>query len=137
MKQPFTVTAGVAILAVCAFAHHSAAMFDSSRLVVLKGSVLTWTLMNPHAWISVTARVNGAGSSARWDVEATSPTQLAKMGITATTLKPGDKVTVAIRPLRDGRKGGAMVFLITSDGTAHGAKPEDLGLSAESLKPAP
>jgi hypothetical protein len=137
MNKPFTITAGVAILAVSALAHHSAAMFDSSKLVVLKGSVITWTLMNPHAWISVDARVNGAGKSVRWDVEATSPRQLAGIGITHGTVKPGDKVTIGIRPLKDGRAGGSMVFLITPDGVVHGAKPEDLGLSLESLTPGP
>ena len=57
------------------------------------------------------------------------------MGIRPDTLKPGDKVTVAIRPLKDGRHGGAMVFIITPDGIPHGAKPSDLGLDVETLKP--
>ena len=116
-------------------AHHSAAMFDANKLVILRGPVIAWTLMNPHAWISVEAKVDGKGKSARWDVEATSPRQLQGIGITADSLKNGDSVTVAIRPLRDGRKGGSMVFLITPDGVPHGAKPSDLGLDAEALKP--
>ena len=86
-----------------ALAHHSAAIFDSTKLVILKGTTLKFTNMNPHAWISLDAKVNGAGESERWDVETTAPMQLVAMGITSQTLKPGDKVTIAIRPLRDGR----------------------------------
>lgn len=115
-------------------AHHSAARFDGSKLVVLKGS-MSFTNMNPHAWISVEAKVNGIGKSERWDIESTSTSQLAAMGIKSDTLKPGDKVTVGIRPIRDGRHAGAMVFLITSDGVVHGAKLGDLGLDLPSLKP--
>jgi hypothetical protein len=137
MKRWFAIAAAAVIPAVSAFAHHSSAMFDNGKLVVLKGSVITWTLMNPHAWISVDAHVNGGTKNARWDIEATSPRQLAGIGITRTTIKPGDNVTVGIRPLRDGRKAGSLVFLITPDGTVHGADPKELGLTTELLKPGP
>lgn len=118
-----------------AHAHHSFAMFDGGKLVVLRGSILSFSNMNPHAWISVDAKVNGEGESGRWDIESTAPRMLAAMGISPETLKAGDKVTVAIRPLRDGRRGGSMVFVITPDGVAHGADPKDLGLDAATLKP--
>jgi hypothetical protein len=41
-------------------AHHSAAMFDDSRVVELKGVVkeLQWT--NPHVWLQVTVDEKGA-----------------------------------------------------------------------------
>jgi hypothetical protein len=110
-------------------------MFDSARLVVLKGSMLSFTNMNPHGWISIEAKVDGKGRSERWDIEATSPGQLAAMGIKRDTLKFGDKVTVGIRPLRDGRRAGSFVFLITADGVVHGAKLSDLSLDLANLKP--
>jgi hypothetical protein len=123
------------MFAVALLAHHSSAMFDGTKLVVLKGTMLSFTNMNPHGWISVQAKVNGAGKSERWDIEATSPGQLAGIGIKSDTLKQGDKVTVGIRPLRDGRRAGSMVFVITSDAVVHGAKLSDLGLDLDSLKP--
>ena len=135
MKKVLLTFTCLATLAGSVFAHHSAAMFDSTKLVILKGSMLSFTNLNPHAWISVQASINGTGKLERWDVETTAPMQLATMGIRSDTLKAGDKVTIAIRPMRDGRRAGAMVFLVTPDGVAHGAKPEDLGLDLAALKP--
>src|SRR6266853_1933668 len=73
------------IFAASVLAHHSAAMFDGTKLVVLKGSMLSFTNMNPHGWISVEAKVNGIGKSGRWDIESTSPGQLAANGIRSDT----------------------------------------------------
>jgi hypothetical protein len=118
-----------------ALAHHSYAMFDNTRLVVLHGTVMSYSYVNPHAWISVSGSADDATPAARWDVEATSPLVLANLGLKPENLKAGDKVTVALRPLRDGRFGGSMVFVVTADGVAHGAKPENLGLDPAKLKP--
>src|SRR5262249_19110411 len=135
LKSFFLVTFSVMILAGTVLAHHSSSMFDGTKLVVLKGSMLSFTNMNPHGWISIQAKVDGKGKSERWDIEATSPGQLASIGIKSDTLNPGDKVTAGIRPLRDGRHGGSMVFLIPPDGVVHGAKLSDLGLDLAALKP--
>lgn len=124
-----------AMIAGPALAHHSYAMFDNTRLVVLKGTLLSFTYVNPHSFISVVGSPDEASAPVRWDVEATSPSALAAVGIKADTLKPGEKLTVALRPLRDGRLGGSMVFVITPDGVAHGANPANLGLDAGKLRP--
>ena len=118
-----------------ALAHHSYAMFDNTRLVLLHGTVLSYSYVNPHAWISVSGSSDDHTPAARWDVEATSPTVLAGLGLKPENLKAGDKVTVALRPLRDGRYGGSMVFVVTADGAPHGAKPENLGFDLAKLKP--
>jgi len=118
-----------------ALAHHSYAMFDSTKLVVLKGTLLSFTYVNPHSFISVVGSPDEATAPARWDVEATSPSSLAAIGIKSDTLKPGEKLTIALRPLRDGRLGGSMVFVITPDGMTHGANPANLGLDPAKLKP--
>lgn len=117
-------------------AHHSAAMFDSSKLVVLKGSVTEFSYLNPHSWISVQAAPEGVSEAPkRWDVEATSPSSLSRIGVEKETLKPGDKIVIAIRPLRDGRSAGSMVFFVTADGKRYGADPAAVGLDVAKLKP--
>jgi hypothetical protein len=118
-----------------ASAHHSAAMFDHEKLVILRGEILSFSYINPHAWISVMAAPNGEGEAKRWDIEATSPRTLEDLGITRTTLKPGDKVTIGTRPLRDGRPGGSFVFVVTADGKHYGADLAKLGLKVEDLRP--
>ena len=135
---------GLAVLSALAatplLAHHSHAMFDSTKVVVLRGTMLSFTNMNPHAWISIMGAPDDNGKPSkkkpeRWDIEATAPMILAMQGIRTDTLKPGDLVTIAIRPLRDGRNGGSFVFVVTPDGVPHGAKPEDVGLDLANLKP--
>jgi hypothetical protein len=118
-----------------ASAHHSYAMFDNTKLVVLHGTVLAFSYVNPHSWISVTGSPDDKTPAMRWDVEATSPLSLANQGIKADSIKPGDKLTVALRPLRDGRYGGSMVFIVTPDGVLHGANPANLGYDVAKLKP--
>jgi hypothetical protein len=124
-----------ALLSTPASAHHSAAMFDASKLVVLRGTVVSFSYLNPHSWISVQAAPEGSAEVKRWDVEATSPTALARIGVTKETLKPGEKLTIAIRPLRDGRAAGSMVFFVLPDGKSYGADPGALGLDIAKLRP--
>ncbi|MDE3110164.1 MAG: hypothetical protein KGL02_09505, partial [Acidobacteriota bacterium] len=57
------------------------------------------------------------GGTDRWSVECNSPNNLARMGWKSTSLKPGDKVTILIHPLRNGDKGGSFMSATLADGT--------------------
>ena len=136
MKLYLTPAVAAALLAVSpASAHHSAAMFDATKLVVLRGAVVSFSYLNPHSWISVQGAPEGSTEVKRWDVEATSPSTLGRIGVTKDTLKPGDKITIAIRPLRDGRNAGSMVLFVLADGKSYGAEPSAVGLNVADLKP--
>ena len=41
---------------------------------------------------------------------------MSRRGWRRTTFKPGDKVTVAMNPMRDGSPGGALVYAIDAQG---------------------
>jgi hypothetical protein len=111
--RSLTLQVGLAVLVAAmlasapARAHHSAAMFDDSRVVELKGVVkeLQWT--NPHVWLQVTVAENGAKKE--WSVEAGSPNTLSRTGWRSTTFKPGDAVTVRINPMKDGSAAGNFI----------------------------
>ena len=118
-----------------ALAHHSYAMFDGDHLVVLRGTMLSFTFMNPHSWISVIVPPGTDVADGRWDVEATSPVALTRLGIHGDTFKAGDKLTVGIRALRDGRHGGSLVFIVDGAGQVYGANPQDFGLKTVDLTP--
>jgi hypothetical protein len=98
--------------------HHSAAMFDDSKVVELKGTVkeLQWT--NPHVWLQITADENGARKE--WSVEAGSPNTLSRNGWRSTSFKPGDTVTVRINPMKDGTAAGNFVGAKFDDGKTLG-----------------
>jgi len=99
-----------------AFAHHSAAGIDRTKMVALVGTVKQFGWQNPHSWMEIEVP-NEAGVVTTWKVEMTSPAFLIRAGWKATTLKPGDKVTVKVNPLRDGEPGGLFQSVTLADGS--------------------
>jgi len=102
-------------IACAASAHHSFAMFDQSKQVPLTGTIREFQWTNPHAFIHIDVP-NTEGASDLWKVELNSPNNLKRQGWKSSELKPGDKVTVVINPLRDGSKGGLFVSATLADG---------------------
>ncbi|MGC3980407.1 MAG: DUF6152 family protein [Steroidobacteraceae bacterium] len=102
-----------------ATAHHSSAMFDHDKVVSAEGVVRTWQFSNPHAtlWVYIN---DTQGKPQLWGIEAPGPNQLVRSGWDKDTVKPGDKVTVSLNPLRDGRNGGNLVKITLSDGRTMG-----------------
>jgi hypothetical protein len=106
-----------------ALAHHSFAMYDQTKLVVITGSVKEFQWSNPHAlvWLfkdpTGSAPKPGAGAVGSapapeagelWSIELpTSPGVLRKLGWTKHSLEPGDRVAMEINPLRSGEHGGS------------------------------
>jgi hypothetical protein len=102
-----------------ALAHHSFAVFDRTKKVTLTGTVKDFQWTNPHAWIQVDVR-DDKGQSTEWGVECGSPNMMARTGWKKTTLKPGDRITVVVNPLLDGRTNGSLVSATLADGTVLG-----------------
>ena len=95
------------LLSAPARAHHSAAMFDDTKVLELKGTVkeLQWT--NPHVWLQII--VDEKGRKTEWSVEGGSPNSLSRQGWRATSFKAGDAVAVRINPMKDGTPAGNFV----------------------------
>ncbi len=90
-----------------AFAHHSFAMYDRARTMVLNGTVKEYVWASPHVTIQVLADHVGGGYST-WTIEGSSPTVLARGGWTGSLLKPGDRITLGLHPRKDGAAGGLL-----------------------------
>jgi len=90
-----------------ALAHHSFAMYDTSKTVTIKATVksLQWT--NPHVIVWLNAEQQGAEPQL-WSVEVSSPGAMTREGWTRRSLQPGDRVVVDLAPLRDGNHGGSL-----------------------------
>src|SRR3954447_5085114 len=99
--------------------HHSFAMFDSVNKTTITGTVTRFEWTNPHVFIEVD--VPGAnGQVKHWSVELGSPSILQRSGWKFSDVKPGEKITAIVNPLRDGRPGGMLYRLTLADGSMRG-----------------
>ena len=108
-------------LAGAADAHHSAAGIDRSKTITLAGTVKQFSWSNPHSWMEIDVP-DEKGGMVTWAIEMTSPAYLVRAGWKSTTLKPGDKVSVVVRPLRNGDPGGLFVTVTLADGRVLGER---------------
>ena len=105
------------LVAVCgtAYAHHSFSMFDMKTTKTIAGTVKTFEWTNPHTWLWIMVP-NEKGELEQWGIEGMSPNYLGRRGWSKSTLKAGDKISVVVRPLRDGSRGGMFVRATLADG---------------------
>ena len=103
------------MVASAADAHHSFAMFDRARTVTITGEVAKFEWTNPHSWLHVVGSAGGEPVR-QWSIEMTSPNILVYKGWRPNTVKPGDRITVTIYPMRDGSSGGAFLKAVTASG---------------------
>jgi Family of unknown function (DUF6152) len=99
-----------------ASAHHSTTMFDREKTITLTGTVkeVHWT--NPHVAIYVENTVKQPNAEeGTWLIELTSPGNLVRSGWTRNAVKPGDKVTAIVHPLRNGNKGAALNKIVLAE----------------------
>ena len=118
MKTFKLVLVAAALAPLPALAHHSYAMFEMNRTVQLDARVTRFKWQNPHAFIEADA--TSRTGTERWSIEMTSPNNLAQEGWKRTSLKPGDKVTLYVHPLRSGAKGGSYVGVKLANGQTLG-----------------
>ena len=111
--------AGFAVAAVLlagrAWSHHSFAMFDHDHQVKLTGTVKSFQWTNPHVYIGLDAP-DSSGASRHYTIECASPGILDRVGWKFNMIKPGDKITTIIAPLRTGEPGGLLKQVTLADG---------------------
>jgi hypothetical protein len=121
MKAPVRTLALAAAAALAlsgplpAAAHHAFSMFALDQTVTVTGTVKDYQFKMPHVWFYLVA-LNKAGETEEWGFECHSPNLVARKGWTLGTLKPGDKITVVMHPMRDGSKAGSVAYITLADG---------------------
>ena len=91
-------------------AHHSAAMFDMSKKLTMKGKVVEMRWVNPHVTITISGSLNPDEAPSEWLMETTSPGNLTRVGgWRRDIIKPGDEIEVTFHPEREaGKKDGLL-----------------------------
>src|SRR3954465_11808886 len=113
------VAAAMLVLAGPVGAHHSFAMFDSVNKTTITGTVTRFEWTNPHVFIELDVPGSN-GELKHWSVELGSPSILQRSGWKYSDVKPGQKITAIVNPLRDGRPGGMLYRLTLADGRMFG-----------------
>ena len=129
MRQSLPIRIAVLLLAALsfqagkAFAHHSPIIFDRTRTITIEGVVTEFKWSSPHSWIHLDVKDEN-GVVGNWGIEMNPASVLARAGWRSTTLKPGDKVSIVVYPLRNNEKGGQYVSIKLPDGKTLGERPD-------------
>jgi hypothetical protein len=108
MKRLGFVSAVVIGLVTSLSAHHSFAVFDMAQEKTITGVVSKFEWTNPHTFIFVDVP-NEKGVVESWAIEGMSPNYLGRRGWSKNSVKPGEKITVSVRPLKEGKPGGMFI----------------------------
>jgi hypothetical protein len=102
-----------------AFAHHSFAMYDQDKTVVLTGVLYQFVAQANHAELHFYVVgpdgklvKNKDGKNLDWGVEMAGAAAVAQQGITAAAFPAGTIFSVKLNPLRDGSNFGSRIGAI-------------------------
>jgi len=121
MKLASTVIVTAALALTCSVvgAHHSFAMFDLGKDVIVEAVIKEVQFTNPHVWLQILVK-DDKGVETEWSIESGAPGMMLRNGWKPSTLKAGDKVTLTMHPLRNGKPGGSLVRVKVPDGRTLG-----------------
>ena len=113
------IASGFLFTTLPADAHHSFAMFDLGKDVTVDAVVKEVQFTNPHVWLQILV-ADDKGGQTEWSIESGAPGMMLRNGWKLSTLKPGDKVTLTMHPLKNGSPGGSLVRVKVPDGRTLG-----------------
>jgi hypothetical protein len=116
LKTIAVFSGAAALLTGQALAHHSFSMFDHEKTITVAGTVKEFEFTNPHAWLHVTAMDEKTGKPVEWSFEMGGVGQITQQGWKPDSVRPGDKISVEMHPLKDGSRGGQYLSAILADG---------------------
>jgi Family of unknown function (DUF6152) len=95
-------------------AHHAWPV-SRSRLVTVKGTVVTFAWSNPHPMITLEVRADD-GTVETWSVGGPAINRMEAIGWTRATVKPGDVITGIGYQFSDGQKIIRLERIVFADG---------------------
>ncbi|MEP7308399.1 MAG: DUF6152 family protein [Acidobacteriota bacterium] len=124
---------GIVLSGAAAGAHHSiSGAYDSSRRLTIDGVVAQFQFVNPHPFVALDV-LDPSGSAQRWKLEMDNRHELVDIGVTASTLRPGDRLVVTGSPARSQPQS---LYVLRLDRPADGFAYEQVGNSPRIRTPA-
>jgi hypothetical protein len=88
------VTSAIALaMSGASSAHHSIAGIYGNERATIDGIVAEFHYVNPHPFVTADVK-DATGTVQRWRLEMDNRSELAQIGVTATTLMPGNRIVV-------------------------------------------
>ena len=131
-RWTLSFAAAILVSGMTADAHHSiSSVYDSSRKVNVDGTVTQFQLINPHPFLFIEVQ-DGNGVAQQWRLEMDNRSELAAIGVSAATFKPGDRVVVSGSLAR---AEPASLYLLRLDRPSDGFWYEQVGNTPRILNP--
>ena len=93
-RRVFSIVVASALLGVAPQAHHSiSAVYDDTQRVTIDGVVTQFQFVNPHPLVVMDVK-DTAGNAQQWRLEMDTHRELADIGFTNDTLKPGERLVI-------------------------------------------
>jgi hypothetical protein len=106
-------------------AHHSiSGIYDSSKRVTVEGAVREFQFINPHPFLIV--EVTEGGKTSEWRLEMDNRYELIDEGMSADTLKRGDRIVASGSQSRTNPQS---MYLMRLDRSSDGFRYEQIGAS--------
>src|SRR5262245_37200176 len=98
-------------------AHHSrAGIYEpNSKMLTMKGVVTEWRWRNPHVFLVWSVK-DDSGKVVEWVGEVSSITSMQSEGMSRTSFKGGEEITVSVAPARSGAPQGLLLKVVMADG---------------------
>jgi hypothetical protein len=125
MIQRASLFAGLFLLTLPASAHHSRAIYDQQRTVVIEGTVTSYQWANPHVYVYVETQ-DESGNPVEWALESNVTTIMRRRGWSKDTFAAGDRVIARGNPARDANRHMALTVSISKGETTYFDNDENL-----------
>ena len=133
-RRVFSIVVASALLGVATQAHHSiSAVYDDTQRVTIEGVVTQFQFVNPHPLVVMDVK-DSAGNAQQWRLEMDTLRELADIGLTSDTLKPGDRLVITGSPAR---RQPQSLYIRRLERPSDGFAYEQVGNSPKLLTPAP
>jgi hypothetical protein len=109
------ISFGVVSVVSSATAHHSLSAYNSNVLLSVTATVLEYEWQNPHIRIHLRP-ADSDGSEDALVFEGANTGYAARLGWRADSFHIGDTITASYNPFLDGRPGGHLVEIATTEG---------------------